>query len=135
MSIFLRIAISKLYNTISAPVAATRNALAERLQSVHETASLLKNRMMDKISNGRERLKNIVENEAQEETKEQQNDDGNEQYDMIPNIKLVCERTRVIEFWATGLLYWREYIHVFIGFELNEFTLRSIDSKVLLAWP
>ena len=41
---FLRNTISKLYNAISAPVAATRNALAERLLSVRETVSLLYNR-------------------------------------------------------------------------------------------
>ena len=35
----MRNTISKLYNAVSAPVAATRDALAERLQSVHETAS------------------------------------------------------------------------------------------------
>ena len=38
--------ISKLYNAVSAPVAATRDALAERLQSILETTSSLYNRMM-----------------------------------------------------------------------------------------
>ena len=47
MSTFLRNTISKLCNAISATVAATRDSLAERLQSVRETASLLYNRMMD----------------------------------------------------------------------------------------
>ena len=59
---------------------------------------------MDKIENGRERLKDIVENEAEEETKEQQEDDGDEQYSMVPNIKLVYKRTRVIEFRVIGNL-------------------------------
>ena len=43
---------SKLYNAISAPLAATRDALAERLQSVRETASLLNNKIMDNIRYG-----------------------------------------------------------------------------------
>ena len=38
---YFKNAISKLYEAVSAPVAATRDALAERLQSVRETAALL----------------------------------------------------------------------------------------------
>ena len=53
--------ITNLYNAISAPVAATRDALAERLESVRETASLLYKGMMNNIEYGRERLKDIVE--------------------------------------------------------------------------
>ena len=59
--------ISRLYNAISEPVAATRDALPDRLQSVRETTSLLYNRMMDNTGYGRERLKDIVEKEAEEE--------------------------------------------------------------------
>ena len=80
MNTFLRNTISKLYNAVSAPVAATRDALAERLQSVRETASLLYNRMVENMGYGQERLKDIVEKEAgreepaapkeEEETKE-----------------------------------------------------------------
>ena len=40
MNTFLRNTISKLYNVVSAPVTATRDALAERLQSVRDAASL-----------------------------------------------------------------------------------------------
>ena len=47
MSSFLRNTISKLCNAVSAPMAATRDALAERLQSI--TASLLYNRMMENM--------------------------------------------------------------------------------------
>ena len=75
MNSFLRNTISKLYNTVSAPVAATRDALAERLQSVRETASLLYSRMMENTEYGRERLKDIVEKEAEEEAKEQQEEE------------------------------------------------------------
>ena len=71
MNTFLRNTISKLYNAVSAPVAATRDALAERLQSVRETASLLYNRMMENMGYGRERLKDIVEKEAEEEENQQ----------------------------------------------------------------
>ena len=78
MNTFLRNTVSKLYNAVSAPVTATRDALAERLQSVRDTASLLYNRMMENMGYGRERLKDIVEKEAEEEeekpaaTKEEQ---------------------------------------------------------------
>ena len=43
MNTFLRNTNSKLYNVVSAPVTATRDALAEKLQSVRDTASLLYN--------------------------------------------------------------------------------------------
>ena len=49
--------LTKLYNAVSAPVAATRDALAERLQSVRETASLLYNRMVENMEYGQETLK------------------------------------------------------------------------------
>ena len=68
MSTFLRNAISKLNNAVSGPVTATRDALAERLQSVRDTASLLYNRMMENMGyEQQERLKDIVEKEAEEE--------------------------------------------------------------------
>ena len=73
MSRWMRNQLAKLCNAVSAPVAATRDALAERLQSVHETASLLYNRMIENMEYGRQRLKDIVEKEAsKEEAKEQQ---------------------------------------------------------------
>ena len=46
---------------------ATRDALAEKLQSARDTASLLYNRMIENMGYGRERLKDIVEKEAEEE--------------------------------------------------------------------
>ena len=61
MNSFLRNTIPKLYNTVSASVAATRDALVERLESVRDTASLLYNRMMENMGYGQERLKDIVE--------------------------------------------------------------------------
>ena len=102
MNTFLRNTISKLYNAVSAPVTATRDALAERLQSVRETTSLLYNRMMENMGYGQhERLKDIVEKEAEEKeqptatkeeeakqqqqepaaSKEQQQDDDDERYE------------------------------------------------------
>ena len=69
MNTFLRNTVSKLYNAVSAPVTALRDALAERLQSVRDTAPLLYNRMMENMGYGRERLKDIVEKEAEEEEK------------------------------------------------------------------
>ena len=69
----------KLYNAVSAPVAATRDALEERLQSVRETASFSYNRLMENMGYGRERLKAIVGKEAEEneeeEAKEQQQEE------------------------------------------------------------
>ena len=113
MNSFLRNTISKLHNAASAPLAATRDALAERLQSVRETVSLLYNRMMENIRYGRERLKDIVEKKAEEEAKEQQQEpaaakeqqqDDDEQYDTIAKRKLMHEGKRVNFFKVTGNL-------------------------------
>ena len=71
MTSWMRNQLTKLYNAVSAPVAATRDALAERLQSVRETASLLYNRMVENMGYGLERLKDIVEKEAEEEQEEE----------------------------------------------------------------
>ena len=121
MNTFLRNTVSKLYNAVSAPVIATRDAPAERLQSVRDTASLLYNRMMENMEHGEEILKDIVEKEAEEEeqpaavkeeeakeqqqgpsaAKEQQDD---KRYDTAAKIKLVCEGKRVKEFRVTGNL-------------------------------
>ena len=122
MNLFSRNTISKLYNAVSAPVSATRDALTERLQGVRETASLLYNRMMENMGYGQERLKDIVEKEAEEEeqqqkpaaakeeeeqqrepaaAKEQQQDDD-ERYDTVAKIKLAYEGRRVKEFRVTG---------------------------------
>ena len=119
MNSLLRNTISKLYNAISAPTA-TRDALAERLQSVRDTASLLYSRMMENMGYEQERLKDIVEKEAEEEqqqkpaaakeeeeqqqrpaaAKEQQQDDD-EQYDATAEIKLAYEGRRVKGFRVT----------------------------------
>ena len=65
--------LTKLYNAVSAPVTTTRDALAERLQSVRETTSLLYNRMMENMGYGqRERLKDILEKEVEEEEQQQE---------------------------------------------------------------
>ena len=76
MNSFLINTISKLYNPVSAPVAATRNAHTERLQSFRETASLLYNRMMDIMGYGQEGLKDIVERETEDEEKQQKTGSG-----------------------------------------------------------
>ena len=119
MNTFLRNTISKLYSAVSAPVAVTRGALAERLQSVRDTASLLYNKMMENMEYGQERLKD-VEKEAEreepaatkEEAKEQQQgpavkeqqQDDDERYDIAAKIKLVYEGKRLKEFRVTGSL-------------------------------
>ena len=60
----MRNQLTKLYSAVSAPVAAIRDALAERLQSVRQTAFLFYNRMVENIGYGQEKLKDIVEKEA-----------------------------------------------------------------------
>ena len=70
----MRNQLTKLYNAVSAPVAATRDALAERLQSVRETASLLYNRMVENMGYGQEKLKDIVQKEAEEEQQQEEED-------------------------------------------------------------
>ena len=52
--------ITDLYNAVSAPVAATRDALSERLQSVRETVTLLYERAKQKLGYG-QTLKDILE--------------------------------------------------------------------------
>ena len=56
-------------------MAATRDALTERLQSVRDTVSLLYNRMMDNMGYGQqERLKDVLQKEAEEEEQQQVED-------------------------------------------------------------
>ena len=122
MSTFLRNNISKLYNAVSEPVVTTQDALAERLQSVRETTSLLYNRMMENMGYGQqEQLKDIIEKEAEEEEKpaaakeeeeqqqesaaaQEQQQDDDERYDTVTKIKLTSEGGRVKEFRVTGNL-------------------------------
>ena len=85
----MRNAISKLYNAVSAPVTAIRDALVERFESVPETESFLYNRMPDNIGYEREKLKGIVKKEANKESKEKQQNDYDEKYGTVPKIKLV----------------------------------------------
>ena len=63
MTSWMKNQLTKLYNAVSAPVTATP---AERLSSVHDTASLLYNRMMENMGYGQERLKD-VEKEVKKE--------------------------------------------------------------------
>ena len=91
--------ISKLYSAVSAPVAATRDALSERLQSVRDTASLLYNRMMNNIGYGQETLKDIVENTAAKEEEEESQQQTEEEREAV--IELTKEGTRVKKFTIT----------------------------------
>ena len=56
---------------------------------------------MDNIKYGGEKLKDIIEKEAEEQVKEQQQDDDGK-YDMVPKIKLVYEGIRMKTFRMTG---------------------------------
>ena len=69
MNKFLRNTISKLYNAVSAPVAAIQDALAERLQSVSVTTSLLYNRMMENMWYG---LQDIAERHCGKKAEEKE---------------------------------------------------------------
>ena len=69
---------------VSTPVAATRNALVERLQSVHNTVTLLYNRTKEKLGYDRETLKNIVVDEAEKEHKEDQEEEQQENINLTP---------------------------------------------------
>ena len=60
MTSWMRNTINKLYNPVSVPLVATRDAFAEGLQSISETDSFLYNKMMHNIGSGGERLKDIV---------------------------------------------------------------------------
>ena len=92
--------ISKLYSAVSAPVAASRDALAECLQSVHDTASLLYNRTMYHIGYGQETLKDIVENTAKEEEEpQQQTQEEEEEQEAV--IELTKDGKRVKKFRIT----------------------------------
>ena len=63
---WFRNTITNLYNAVLAPVAATRDALAERLQSVRDTASLLYERAKQKLGYG-QTLKDILEEQANQD--------------------------------------------------------------------
>ena len=75
MTSWMRNQLTNLYNAVSAPVAATRDALTERLQSVREIASLLYNRMMENMGHEQERLKDIMEKKAEQEQQEEKDVD------------------------------------------------------------
>ena len=92
--------ITNLYNAVSAPVAASRDALAQHLQSVHDTASLLYNRTMHHIGYGQETLKDIVKNAAKEEEEpQQQTKEEEEEQETV--LELTKNGTRVKEFRIT----------------------------------
>ena len=67
--------LTKLYNAVSASVAATRDALTERMKNVLENTSLLYNIKMDNMGYGQEKLQDIVEKEAEEEQRQEEDID------------------------------------------------------------
>ena len=64
MTLYFRNAISKIYNAISAPVAATRDALTNRLKNVRDSITLLYNKTKEKIGYGQPTLYDEIEKEA-----------------------------------------------------------------------
>ena len=79
---YFRNANSKLYDVVSEPVEATGDALVKRLQSVHDSVSLLYRKMKERLGYG-ETLKEIVEEEAKKEHKEEHEEDQEQQQDNI----------------------------------------------------
>ena len=77
---WMRNQLTKLHIAVSTPVAATRDALTERLQSVRETAFLLYNRIVENMGHGQDTLKDIVEKEAEEEQQQEE-----ENVDLTPH--------------------------------------------------
>ena len=71
MNNWMRNQLTKLYDAVSA----TRDALAEILQSTRETASLLYNRMVENMGYEQEKLKDIVEKERVEEQQKEEDVD------------------------------------------------------------
>ena len=68
----------------------SRNALMEKLQSVHDTTYLLHHKTKEKFGY-RQTLKDTVENEPENKEAKKQQQDDDEQYNTAPMIKLVCE--------------------------------------------
>ena len=67
-------------------MAGAGDALGERVQSAHETDSLLYNRIMDNVECGRGRLNDIVEQEVrqeEEETREKEEEQTEVNIDLI----------------------------------------------------
>ena len=75
MNNWLRNTITSLYNTVTAPIAATRDALAERLQTVRDTASLLYSKTKEKLGYGGDTLKKVVEQQAEQEHEQEETED------------------------------------------------------------
>ena len=76
MCSWMRNQLTKLYNAVPAPVPGTRDALAERLQGVRGTPSLLYNRMMENKGYRQQKpLKDIVKKEAKEEEEQQEEEE------------------------------------------------------------
>ena len=130
--------LTKLYNVLSAPVAATRDALPERMQSVRETTSLLHNRIMENMGYGQqERLKDIVEKEAEEEEQQQ------EGIDLIPHEHARALRRAYRGFVMSGIpktdidSYFNQaksYIKTLIKKRLKEMGSAKITMALYVSW-
>ena len=85
MNTFFRNTVSKLYDGVSAPVASTCNALAEKLKIVGDIAYLLYQKTKKKLRYGNT-LKDIAEKEAREEeekTEEQEEEQAEEEVHLV----------------------------------------------------
>ena len=138
MTSWMKNQLTKLYNVLSAPVAATRDALPERMQSVRETTSLLHNRIMENMGYGQqERLKDIVEKEAEEEEQQQ------EGIDLIPHEHARALRRAYRGFVMSGIpktdidSYFNQaksYIKTLIKKRLKEMGSAKITMALYVSW-
>ena len=110
MTSLIRNRLANLYIALSTPVTLTEeDTVAEGLQSLNETVSLLCNRMKEKTDCRWKWLKHFLEKVAEEEAKEQQLQDDNEQYVTVPKIKLVYEWMLMEFFIVKGNLKWCQH--------------------------
>ena len=98
MNKFLRSTVSKLHDTVSAPVSYTRGALVERLQS--NTTYLLYQKTKKKLGYG-QTMTYTVPNKAEKEDDNEQQQDDDEQYDTVPKRRLVYKGIRIKKFRVT----------------------------------
>ena len=117
------------------PAAATRDALAERLQSIRETTSLLYYRMMENMGYKQETLKDIIEKEADEEQEED--------IDLTPHEHERALKGAYISFWIPGVpktdtdSYFdqtKEHIKTLIKNQLKEIESAKIIITLWVIW-
>ena len=135
--------LTKSYKLVSAAVTATRDALAERLQSVRKTTSLLYNRMMENMGYGQqERLTGIVQKEAEEEQQQEEEEEA-EGIDLTPHEHEIALKGAYRSFVMPGkpktdidshLDQAKQHIGTLIEKQLKELRSAKIIMTVWIIW-